>query len=215
MYCPKCKIEYRESYSRCAECGGALLPRSDNGEFGQETQQASSDEAPRVLRRGHDPVTYSAILSALCDSGIPYFDSNRADYTASLSSPLTVGFYGLPYWQIFVHQNNLEAARRVLEVALRPQPSLEADSAEKLAPQSDAKSNTEPHTPKEKAALFEVWNGSDTSCAESLRALLVDNGVPCWESSGAAGQLHLYVPAEFQARARAIVGPELARAQSA
>lgn len=214
MYCANCKIEYRETFTRCAECGAELAhsPQPARDPLWPKVE----GEPPAVLWRGQDPVAFSAILSALTDSGIPFFESNRRDFTASLSSPLTLGYYGLPYWQIFVHQQNLAQAQRIVQAALRPLPSIEHDAVSKT---SLAASETGPHAgdtrDKSAAAPVAVWHGEDSERAEILREVLLDNSIPCWESAGVAGTIHLYVPAEFQARARAVIGPELQRAQTA
>lgn len=215
MYCAKCKIEYRKTYSRCAECGGELVvsPEPDR----EPLLRGFDGEPPAVLWRGQDPVAFSAILSALTDSGIPFFEANRRDFTASLSRPLALGYYGLPYWQIFVHRQNLEQARRIMEAALRPQPSIEQDAAETQRSTAALQNCAHGNDLQEKstATPVAVWHGQDRDRAEALRELLLDNAIPCWESAGLAGSIHLYVPTEFQARARAVIDPELQRAQSA
>lgn len=215
MFCPVCRLEYRDAYIRCSECGAALV--AEIAPLAQPERRSFEGEPPAVLWRGQDPVAFSAILSALTDSGIPFHDSNRRDYTASLSRPLALGFYGLPYWQIFVHPRDFEQARQVMEAALKPQPSIEHDSS--LEPQACPKAMApapegEP-AGKTRLTPVAVWHGESSERAESLRDLLIQNGIPCWESAGIAGSLHLYVPAEFQARARAVIEPELERAQSA
>ena len=217
MFCPVCRLEYRDTYTRCAECGAALVPTVDIS--ATISAPDLNDEPPEVLWRGQDPVAFSAILGALSASGIPFLESHRRDYTASLSQPLALGYYGLPYWQIFVHRRNLQAARQVVEAALSPQPSLaaEPDPAEAgFAADPSAIANAGPVlAPRDELPPpVEIWRG-DADRAEYLRKLLLDNSIPCWESRGHSGAYHLYVRPEFQARARAVVEPALERAQSA
>ncbi|HET9400542.1 MAG TPA: DUF2007 domain-containing protein [Candidatus Acidoferrales bacterium] len=215
MYCATCKIEYRETYTRCAECGAELVasPEPDR----EPLLRGFDGQPPAVLWRGQDPVAFSAILSALADSGIPFFEANRRDFTASLSRPLALGYYGLPYWQIFVHSENLAQARRILQAALRPQPSIEHDASSTETGVGTEQNSSHGHDVPEKSAATPVaiWHGDDSERGEALREVLLDNAIPCWESAGVAGTIHLYVPAEFQARARALIEPELQRAQSA
>lgn len=215
MFCPACKIEYRQTYTACGECGADLV---SSLEPAPEPLAGSFDgEPPAVLWRGQDPVAFSAILSALTDSGIPFFESNRRDFTASLSRPLALGYYGLPYWQIFVHRSNLPHALRVVDAALRPQPSIEHDGNEEeiSAVSAGGPSAAYDAHGKSGSTPVAIWRGDVLERAELLRDLLLDNGIPCWESAAVAGSFHLYVPAEFQARARSVIEPELERAQSA
>ena len=212
MFCPVCRTEYRDTFSRCAECDSPLVQELQSP---APSRALFNGEPPAVLWRGQDPVAFSAILSALTDSGIPFFESNRRDYTASLSSPVALGFYGLPYRQIFVHRSNLESALQVVTAALRPRPSLELDDEAVPDPTQKTAISADTTTGKDRSAPVSIWHGDDPARAEFLRGLLVDNAIPCWESSGAQNSVKLYVPAEFQARARAIIGPELSRAQTA
>lgn len=215
MFCPVCRLEYRDTCSRCSECGAVLVP--EIAPAAVQENPSFEGEPPAVLWRGQDPVAFSALLSALTDAGIPFFDANRRDYTASLSRPLALGFYGLPYWQIFVHPRDFAQARQVMEAALKPQPSIEHDSsleqeAGAAAKPASAEGEAAGRTRQTPVAL---WHGESRDRAETLRDLLLENAIPCWESAGGAGSINLYVPAEFQARARAVIEPELERAQSA
>lgn len=212
MFCPVCRTEYRDNYSRCAECDSPLVKELPSS---TPSRDLFNGEPPAVLWRGQDPVAFSAILSALTDSGIPFFESNRRDYTASLSSPVALGFYGLPYWQIFVHRSNLQSALQIVSAALRPRPSLELDDEAGPDATQKSESSADHSAGKDRSAPVSIWHGDDRARAQFLRGLLVDNAIPCWESSGAHNSVRLYVPAEFHARARAIIGPELSRAQTA
>ncbi len=55
MFCPKCKAEYREGFTVCAECGVPLVEKlSDQAEFDPvflfETEEDNARELPELLR---------------------------------------------------------------------------------------------------------------------------------------------------------------------
>src|SRR5579864_5151198 len=165
MFCPVCRTEYRDTFSRCAECDSPLVQELQSP---APSRALFNGEPPAVLWRGQDPVAFSAILSALSDSGIPFFESNRRDYTASLSSPVALGIYGLPYWQIFVHRSNLESALQVVTAALRPRPSLELDDEAVPDPTQKTAISADTTAGKDCSAPVSIWHGDDPARAEFL-----------------------------------------------
>ncbi len=66
MFCPECQTEYRDGYTRCAECGVDLvaeLPPEEQGMADMELEQVFETTEPTLL-----PVIKSVLESA----GIPY-----------------------------------------------------------------------------------------------------------------------------------------------
>lgn len=110
VFCPVCNAEYREGYTRCAECGAELVATMPELPGHEER-----DELLVRLWRGADPVLYSALTAALNSAGIPFFDNPPRDHENWLSAREHTGFgVGVPNFDIHVPRSHFEAARGIL-----------------------------------------------------------------------------------------------------
>ena len=205
MFCPSCNAEYQQGYLRCAECDVPLVSEPAAAE-----PSPAEREPLAVLWRGQDPVAFSAILSALADAEIPYRESQSGDYTACLSQPFALSFYGLPHWRILVHPADLEHAKNIAEDALRPAPIGPVAVEQEIERPEAVPNSLDQALRAESAADAEppvcIWASRDASLGGSLRAELLEHGVPCWTISGASGEIRLFVSQSDQSRARLLIG---------
>jgi hypothetical protein len=103
MFCPICKAEYRQGFTRCADCEAELVhelpsaaivaPSSDDSDF------ADSDEDPFCsFWKGDDQRIHAELCELLSDEGIPYKTFRRAEHLFNIS-PKILFEIGIPYSQ--------------------------------------------------------------------------------------------------------------------
>jgi hypothetical protein len=211
MYCPKCKSEYQAGFLLCKECGVNLVVALPAMAVAEAAPQTSGD-IPVVLWCGQDPIAFSVILAALDAADMPYRETQRRDFTASLSQPVANGYYGLPYWEVRVHPENLESARGIMETALRPLTIVAA------GPKVESKSNGHAVAHEKESDCIEnfrppvrVWSGRGVSRAQVLRNALVREHIPCWALSAFLGKVRLLVSPDDEPRAQEIIREALKR----
>ncbi|MDP2605704.1 MAG: DUF2007 domain-containing protein [Deltaproteobacteria bacterium] len=99
MYCPKCKGEYREGFTQCADC---QIPLVD------ELPQSESDDAPidlvEVLSTA-DPGLIALVKSVLEAEDIPYLA--HGEHFSRMHATIPVRF--------LVAKEDVEVAREVLK----------------------------------------------------------------------------------------------------
>ena len=132
MFCPLCKAEYREGFTRCADCDVELVPVLERADPASE--QASEEEVV-LLWRGDDPVLFSALTAALQEAGIPFHEYASVDYANWLSAPRTRALaYAVPNLDVRVLKRNLAEAEGIL----RDLEAKQEGSAEQDASSTDA-----------------------------------------------------------------------------
>jgi hypothetical protein len=104
MYCPQCKAEYRQGFTRCSDCDVELVRElhatTDGfgapGEAGESV--ADSDDPICSFWQGDDPRIHAEICELLNEQGIPHKTIRREDHLFNLNSKS--GFQiGIPYSQ--------------------------------------------------------------------------------------------------------------------
>jgi hypothetical protein len=104
MYCPQCKAEYRQGFTRCADCDVDLVhepPPAAHG-FGTAGEAGShgedSDDPFCSFWRGDDPRIHAELCELLNEEGIPHKTVRREDHLFNLNSKS--GFQiGIPFSQ--------------------------------------------------------------------------------------------------------------------
>lgn len=111
MYCPECGGEYREGFTECADCGGALVENLPK-------PQAHPDFELVTVLNHPDPAVIALAESLLIDAGIPYTKKN--DFVQDL---LGAGRFATPV-HLQVSQERAEAALEILERIEADEPSV-------------------------------------------------------------------------------------------
>ena len=120
MFCPLCKAEYREGFSRCADCDVDLVPAL-------EDEIAAEPEEPIVvLWQGEDPVVFSAITSALRGAEIFFQEALGQDHRAYLSDPFPVRLLHSRLFEVRVFEKDAAAAGDIVREVLEGVPPEEA-----------------------------------------------------------------------------------------
>ena len=104
MYCPQCKAEYRQGFTRCADCDVELvheLPTGAQGwgATGESSSHAEDAEDPFCsFWRGDDPRIHAELCELLNEEGIPHRTLRREDHLFNLNTKS--GFeIGIPFSQ--------------------------------------------------------------------------------------------------------------------
>lgn len=214
MFCPSCKAEYREGFTRCADCDADLVESlaSSSGRDGEpeDSGEAADLDAPELLWNGIDVGAFEQIRSALDEANIPYNDERleaRLLY-ASLRNPL----------EIWVQRQDRAAARKALtnlftavEETDQPDPA-DAGSPQGFQPPENEGWNAEGDEASGTVVDFdpgeataEIWTGEAGGMAPILKDCLRENGIGCAIVPGGPKEERLRVYPADEARAREIV----------
>jgi hypothetical protein len=211
MFCPVCKSEYRDGFTKCSDCEADLVEHlpDDSGGTG------SSDLA--VAWRGSDPSAYSAALAALQDAEIPTQEIANHDQVAwGLAIPK-------PQYQILVRKMDLKAAlemvapfgeraawanARDIWKGRTQSKEVEGDGSSEL---TDAIGSVDTPAPDDiavemnpKDATSEVWSGDDKKMAETFKVCLREVGINSVLIADGGRQRVLVAPAA-ESRAKEII----------
>jgi hypothetical protein len=74
MFCPLCKAEYREGFTRCSECQIDLVESL--------VELPEEDDPLQIVWRGSDPVAFSRVMATLDEQGIEYHVKSTSDHLA-------------------------------------------------------------------------------------------------------------------------------------
>lgn len=101
MYCPQCKAEYRQGFTRCADCDVELVyeaPSSASG-LGEAGGQTENPEDPFCsFWRGDDPRIHAELCELLNEEGIPHKTIRREDCLFNLNTKSAFEI-GIPFSQ--------------------------------------------------------------------------------------------------------------------
>lgn len=190
MICPICHAEYREGYTRCKDCNVELVRELEARATPTRTTVA---ESASLLWRGGDPVIYAALLSALREARIPFYDTLSHDIGAgiSTSSPFPSPFDATACFEIRVRHSDLKRAEHILDVLLDQEPEDITIGAAADGPAAAERMPPDDWDPVE--ATIEVWTGHDVSLARFLADIFRENAIPYRESVELPTTLHLLV----------------------
>jgi len=133
MYCPQCKAEYRQGFTRCADCDEALVENyAEAVRHPLAKKIAMGDEYGALLWRGRDPHFYVGLLWSLWNKnvacyGVPQYPLTPESVTGSQSSNSEpVDF------EVWVSEESLPLAKWILDSS--------KEDFEKAAPEERAAS---------------------------------------------------------------------------
>ena len=109
MYCPQCKVEYRDGFTKCSDCQVALVP-------GVAPKTPHSEPDLVTVFESNDPFAIAMAKGSLEDSGIPFW--MEGDETAAR---LVLGPIRFPSCRFLVPKDREAEARELLEPLTSPQ----------------------------------------------------------------------------------------------
>jgi hypothetical protein len=210
MFCPECTAEYRPGFTRCSDCGVALVERLEETEVHSNNPQLSG--TPELLWTGTDARTRDEIIKALEASKILYHERN--DKVGPLRN------WPDEVYAIFSRACDHRAARTALEQANRRREtapeerddglgdsgsaSPEPQAAEDDDDSSDVPPDYVPDDFDPEDATVEVWSGQDATMRENLITFLRNIGIGT-ATSDSAGRLRIRVTPASQKRAQEMI----------
>ncbi len=199
MFCPQCKAEYRQGFTRCADCNVELVENLSNTDDGVSNATLGGTLEP--LWEGEDLALHSTLLEELELAGIRYFDEAMSVYPGARRGdyfpiqPMTRFGY-----QVAVLSSDLAPANRILVRLLKEKPQ---DTA--LPPDDEEQAETPGKAEaQDKEPTREIWTGSDQTLMGFLVDALRENNIGVRVEDGAIGA-RVYVCPSDEGRAREIV----------
>ncbi len=117
-HCPKCRSEYRDGMTQCAECGAALVPGAPSAE--EAPLLGDPETEPVLLCAVSDSSEAEILCGALRDAGIFCIQQTSGPITARLAL-VTDGQTPEDCTRLHVAKHRLPEARAILD-ALRTTP---------------------------------------------------------------------------------------------
>ncbi|MFZ0521398.1 MAG: hypothetical protein WAL95_10265 [Candidatus Acidiferrales bacterium] len=207
MFCPNCKAEYRDGFTRCSDCDVALVSQLDDAEG-----ESSSPSRPELLWTGIDEGLAAHIESALDSAKISHH--HRAKDSGDFPG------VSQPVYAILIHARDHQAAHAALDDVVR---RFEANPAEgddepgdsdssALIPAETDDEDDSSEVPQDfvpddfdpAEATVEVWSGEDATMQNNLVTFLGGIGIGS-AMDESAGKLRIRVTPSSQNRALAMI----------
>ncbi len=210
MYCPQCKAEYRQGFTRCTDCDVELVyepPPSASGP-GKAGARAENPEDPFCsFWRGDDPRIQAELCELLNEEGIPHKTVRREDHLFNMNTKSAFEI-GIPFSQgVFPWQPLAKGYARAVfgrgeepesETATAPE---EADADEHA---ENIPTNWDPTNWNPEDATVQVWTGEQPYPREMIEMALRENQIHVrLEKAGRKNTI--FVPPGDELRAREIV----------
>jgi hypothetical protein len=190
MFCPLCQSEYRQGFTRCADCDVDLV-----WTLGPENSQAEGMTAPptslQELWKGNDHILFDAITDQLRRANLPFQITREKTPEVKERKPLTRAAVGImadglmERFVVFVNSQDLGTARQLAADFLGEQPYLfcpmcKAEIFIGFAECEDCQSplvSSLDQVPNDPPVM--VWHGFEEDTWEDLAQGLLQGGIPC------------------------------------
>jgi len=200
MFCPSCRVEYRQGFTRCADCGVDLVLAL--------AEKAAPLDLPPIKGNALELV-YEGPNETECKDAAAAL--GRAEIAFNLKrsgGPPVILTEGAPIYSLWVSPSDLEAAQGVVTQVVGPRPTEEElDQLELKAggPDQEIKDSGPEEIPDDwdpKTADTEVWTGGDVRMPQLLQDCLRENGIPsrCLEEGSEARRVLVRIDDEKRAR---------------
>jgi hypothetical protein len=231
MFCPICKTEYRPGFTKCADCGVALVDHLPAGGPPGDEDAPRDSEGRELLWSGLSARLYEAIRDALDAAGIAHtdvekefgvlstfsesaylvwIDSRVRDAARSVLSKVlgdpNVGGprHESPNLNDFPWMDPFKVRREVYTSQSEPLEPAESHERAESAGYAELPPDDAPENFDPEDATSQVWVGEDMETAEFLKDSLRGVGIGCIVSEdGSQGRVFV-LPAD-EKRAREIV----------
>jgi hypothetical protein len=207
MFCPLCKAEYREGFTRCATCDADLVDASPGGLPPSDSGENPEDASYILLWRGENSLTYAAIQDALVEAHIHWRENPPRNHNAPLMLGLPTDFEARFGFEILVPAKELEKAQPYLQKVLvqeSEEPSVQAKEEE---PDLWAES-PEPEFPEKwnpEDATVELWSSDDAEKVQFFVDTFRENGGASRTLQDDSGRICVLVRPNDESRAREIL----------
>ncbi len=179
MFCPICKSEYRDGFTRCSDCDADLVSNL------QSSSHESSELFAKLVWSGADHFKFAGVKAVLEEASIPF------TVATSRSSVLFPSMQ--PGYEVRVAAYNED---RALSLIGEPETTGEEDSedpsqdefpleededavktSEGDSPNDSHHSNPAPDNWDPEMATCEAWKGNDLDMSNGIQASFIENGI--------------------------------------
>jgi len=202
MFCPVCKSEYRDGFTKCSDCDVELVDHLP------EAQPERQDvDATELLWSGDEEGTGELIAEALDDANIYYRDEK-----------VIFGRYhefGRPVFKLWINRRDHDRANLALEEIIRqieqanqkmPGPG-QYDIAESATAAESDEERAQDYVPSKfrpEGATAIVWSGSEPDMKEIVPMYFRENGIGCAVDE-TGGKITIRVEPTAVSRAKEII----------
>ena len=199
MFCPKCKVEYRPGFSRCADCDVDLVESLPTAKETGTNDMRRGTLVP--LWEGEDLALHTTLLEELEAAGIRSYDRPMGVYPGVRRwDPFPIQPMKRFGYQVAVLSADLSAAEEILE-RLQMEKPRDMDLPMNEEKQSE---RTERLVDPGEETSCEIWCGPDERLAEFLQDALHESEILIRAETDGAGT-RIYVCPRDKDRAREIV----------
>jgi hypothetical protein len=200
MICPECQAEYREGFTRCADCDVELV-RAEAGAIVApvrgDTATGGSEEDPFCsFWKGEDVRVHVELCQVLDDAGIPHKSVYQRDHLFNLRN-YSAFQVGVPFSMFERAENAVKEAFGTDEYEAMG--LLEDGGSREKQGEDEVEETCDPED-----ATVKVWEGGEDALLEFLSAALAENQIFC-RADKIPGRAELYVMEVDEIRAREIV----------
>lgn len=199
MYCPQCKAEYRQGFTRCADCDVQLMEALSESPDKDARDTRNSTLVP--LWEGEDLALHTILLEELEAAHIAYFDRPLGVFPGvRRADPFPIQPMTRFGYKVAVLSSDLVAAQEVLGRLLGQEPG------NMSIPSDDEESQpiSRPISPAGEEPTSKVWAGEGEKLADFLRDALRENEI-LTRVEVAGRETEIYVRSSDEPRAREIV----------
>ena len=209
MFCPKCKAEYRDGFTQCADCDVELVRRLNDAAVPSNSPKLP--DGPELLWTGTDAGLAAHVESALDSAKISHHQRTRDSDLPGLSAPV---------YAIFVHARDHQAAHAALDNVIHrfeinpDEGDADPDDSDASAAipsgaddEDDASDVPQDYVPDDfdpAEATVEVWSGADAAMQDNLVTFLGGIGIGS-AADDSGGKLRIRVTPSSQKRASEMI----------
>jgi hypothetical protein len=199
MVCPACNTEFPHGTVFCSGCHVTLV--ADLAEADEIVEKAYPGSALVQLWRGEDAALHAAILEALAEANLPFYEQPLGSGPSARPIDALLDHAHPRFgFEVAVLSSNLAEAEVILEKLLKEGPVDMGLTVQDTA----APAKPMPRSSSIGEAICEVWSDEDESLAGFLGVALKENGIVVRvERHGQKATV--YTPPEDEGRAREII----------
>jgi hypothetical protein len=205
MFCPQCKAEYRQGFTRCADCHVELVYRLPAGAIVplRTVDPGDPEEDPFCsLWSGDDPRVQSELCELLGEQGIPQKTIRRQDHLFNWNTRSAFEI-GVPFSQFDKAEAIVKDAYGGENEPVAEDVPVSLELPESVEP-VELRAAWEPGRWYPEDATVEIWSGDQPEMGELLAASLSENQIHS-RVADTEGMRRLFVLPDDKTRAREIV----------
>jgi len=205
MFCPVCKAEYRQGFSRCADCDVELayeLPAAAIVPIESVARDDAEEDPFCSFWKGDDPRVHAELCELLSEQGIPYKTVRRQDHLFNWKTKSAFEI-GVPFSQFDKSEAAIKDAYGDENEPAPEEVAVPLELPESIKP-SESRAAWDPEHWYEDDATVEIWEGDQPEMGELLAASLSENQIHS-RVANLAGVQRLFVLPGDETRAREIV----------